>query len=111
MTMRMAVKVVSCMTLRTVACRSYRSIRCRVMTGCTGIMLLVVRRINKVSVINRHVVTADTFRLQRYLGCMILRRMSRKVARYAAVTLATVTRRCYRSVRCAVMTGRTVVML
>ena len=87
MAMRMAVKIVSCMTLATVARRCYRSIRCRIMTGCTGIMLLGVRSIYKVSVINRLAMAAATFCLQRYLGRMILSCMRRKVARYAAMTL------------------------
>ena len=80
------------------------------MTGCTGIMLLNVRSIYKVSVIHRLGMTAATFCLQCYLGRMILRRMRRKVARYAAVTLTTVARQSYRGVRRAVMTGRTAVM-
>ena len=99
------------MTLRTVAGQSYRGIRRRIMTGCTAVMLLVVRSIYKVSVIHRLAMTAAAFRLQCYLGRVVLRRMRRKVARYAAMTLRAVACSLNRGVRRAVMANCTVVML
>lgn len=90
MDMTVAVKVVSGMTLTTVASCCCRGVRRAVMTGSTCIMLLGVRCIYKVNVIYCLGMTCITFRLERYLGRMILGRMSRKVARYSTVTLATI---------------------
>jgi hypothetical protein len=109
--MGMVGKVVAGMTLRAVSCQSYRSVGRCVMTGCTTVMLLVVGCIDKVGVIDCLGMAATTFCLQRYLGRMVLSCVSRKVARYTAMTLRTVARQSYRGVGCCVMTGGTAVML
>ena len=90
-TMRMAAKVVSRMTLRTVASRCCWSICCCVMTGCTAVMFLVVRSIDKVRVIDRLGMTAAAFCLLRDLGRMILCHMCAEITGDTAVTLATIT--------------------
>jgi hypothetical protein len=108
--MRMAVKVVSSMTLATIPRCGSRSIRRAVMTGGTVVMFLIVGTINKRSS-NSYIMTTGTFTLQRYLGCMILRRMRRKINRYTAVTLATIACQSLRGIRRTVMTHRTVVVL
>ena len=76
MTMDMTVKVVRCMTLATITGRSCRCIRGAVVTGGTGIMLLVIGTINEVRIIDCLGMTRITVRLQRYLRSMILRCMT-----------------------------------
>ena len=81
------------------------------MADRTAVMLLCVRSIYKVSVINRLGMTAATFCLQRYLICMVLRRMGTEVDHHTSMTLRTITGCRTRQLGPCVMTGITVVML
>ena len=111
MSMNMAGKVVRGMTLAAITSRSCRGVRRAVVTGGTCIMLLIVSRINEVCIIHRLGMTRITLSLQRYLRCVILRRMCCKVAGYTAMTLRTVAGRSCRGVGRGVMTGAARIML
>ena len=110
-TMRMAVKIVRRMTLAAIASRCDRSVGGRVMTTTTRIMFLVVGRVDEVGVIDGLGMTAAAFGLLRHLGRMVLGRMRRKVTDHTGMTLATITGRGDRSVRCRVVAGGTTVVL